>query len=86
MIDYEPEMLAPGTISKASFEGHARITPNGKEVYFAIYSHDHDYSTNAYSTKMKGTWSEPEIVTFSGKYRDGSPALSPDGMKLYFRY
>lgn len=84
MIDYEPEMFAPGIISKASFEGHASITPDGKEIYFAIYSNDHGYSTIAYSIKKKGTWSEPEIVSFSGKYRDGSPALSPDGKKLYF--
>ncbi len=34
MIDYEPEMLAPGIISRASFEGHASITPDGKEIYF----------------------------------------------------
>lgn len=84
MIDYEPEMVAPGIISRAAFEGHASITPDGKEIYFAIYSNDHRYSTIASSINKKGIWSEPEIVSFSGKYRDGSPALSPDGMKLFF--
>jgi Tol biopolymer transport system component len=84
LIDYEPEMLAPGIISKAPFEGHATITPDGNKIYFAVYSNDHVYSTIAYSIKKGGRWTEPEIAEFSGKYRDGSPALSPDGKKLYF--
>ncbi|GAB1856448.1 hypothetical protein MHTCC0001_12830 [Flavobacteriaceae bacterium MHTCC 0001] len=84
IIEYEPEMLAPGVISKASFEGHASITPNGKEVYFAVYSNDHGFSTIAYSVKTNGKWMPPKIASFSGKYSDGSPALSPDGKKLFF--
>lgn len=84
VLNYEPEMLAPGIISRASFEGHASITPDGKEIYFAVYSNDHRYSTIAYSVKSKGEWTDPEIASFSGNYSDGSPALSPDGKKLFF--
>ncbi|MEQ9308570.1 MAG: hypothetical protein RLN90_03895 [Balneolaceae bacterium] len=84
IIEYEPEMLAPGVISKASFEGHASITPDGKEVYFAVYSNDHGFSTIAYSVNTNGEWMPPKIANFSGNYSDGSPALSPDGKKLFF--
>lgn len=83
-LDYMPEMVAPGIISKASFEGHASITPKGDEIYFAIYNNDHTYSTIVYSALEEGKWKEPEIASFSGKFRDGSPALSPDGNRLYF--
>ncbi|NER13635.1 hypothetical protein GWK08_09315 [Leptobacterium flavescens] len=84
MINYEPEMLAPGVISGAAFEGHASVSPDGKEIYYSVYSNDHAYSTIVYSVRTGGKWEEPRIAPFSGKYRDGSPALSPDGMRLYF--
>jgi Tol biopolymer transport system component len=84
MIDYAPEMIGPGVISTKNFEGHATVTPDGKEIYFAIYNNDHSYSTIAYSKTDGSTWSKPQIAAFSGKYRDGSPALSPDGKKLFF--
>jgi len=84
MIDYAPEMVAPGVISTGDFEGHATVTPDGKEIYFAIYNNDHSYSTIAHSSREGSTWSKPRTVGFSGKYSDGSPALSPDGTKLFF--
>ena len=84
IINYVPKMVGPEIISRASFEGHASITPNGKEIYFAVYSNDHRYSTIAYSEKKESHWAEPQIASFSGKFSDGSPALSPDGKKLFF--
>ncbi len=82
--NYKPEMFAPGVISTSFFEGHASISPDEDEMYFAIYNNDHSYSTIAFSKKMGNTWQKPEIVSFSGNYNDGSPALSPDGAKLFF--
>ncbi|GAB4234124.1 MAG: hypothetical protein Tsb0034_07660 [Ekhidna sp.] len=84
-VDYAPKMVAPGIISTAHFEGHATINPDGSEIYFVIYTNDHSYSTIAHSKRtLSGKWSPPEIASFSGKYSDGSPALSPDGQKLFF--
>ncbi len=83
-LAYQPQMVGPYVISSPHFEGHASITPSGNEIYFAIYTHDHSYSTIAHSTYANGSWKEPEIAGFSGKYADGSPALSPDGKKLFF--
>ncbi len=81
---YQPEMVAPYIISKAYFEGHASITPSGNEMYFTVYTNDHSYSTIVYSKKYLDSWTEPEIVSFSGSFSDGSPALSPNGDKLFF--
>lgn len=83
-IDYQPKMVGPGIISTAAFEGHASITPDGQEIYYAIYSNDHGYSTIAYATQVNGQWAAPKIAPFSGRWSDGSPALSPDGKRLYF--
>ncbi len=83
-LNYSPKMVGPGIISTGQFEGHASVTPKMDELYFAIYTNDHAYSTIAYSVKENGDWGKPEIASFSGQYSDGSPALSPDGNKLYF--
>lgn len=83
-LNYRPKMVGPNVISTSHFEGHASITPSGEEIYYAIYSNDHRYSTIAYATKMTNTWQAPKIAPFSGKYSDGSPALSPDGNSLFF--
>ncbi|MEW7277500.1 hypothetical protein ABW636_02765 [Aquimarina sp. 2201CG1-2-11] len=84
IVSYLPQMVAPNIISTAAFEGHASITPSGKELYFAIYSNDHSYCTIAYAIKKGEHWSTPQIAPFSGNYSDGSPSLSPDGNKLFF--
>ena len=83
-LKYQPQMVGPNIISTSHFEGHASITPDGDEIYFVIYSNDHSYSTIVYSQYLKNEWRKPEIVSFSGKYSDGSPALSPDGLVLFF--
>lgn len=83
-IDYAPTMVAPNIISTGNFEGHASITPDENEMYYAVYNNDHSYSTIVVSKKKEEKWTAPEIVSFSGKYSDGSPALSPNGKRLYF--
>lgn len=36
------------------------------------------------SQKTNGKWSEPRLWTFSGKYKDYEPTISPDGQLLFF--
>lgn len=82
---YIPKMVGPGTVSQHYFEGHASVMPDNAETYFAVYSNDHTYSIIAFSKRASdGRWQSPEIAPFSGEYSDGSPALSPDGKRLFF--
>jgi len=83
-IKYYPKMVGPEVISGAGFEGHASFNPTETHVVFALYNNDHSHSVIAQSFWKSGSWSDPEIVDFSGKYSDGSPAFSPDGKTLYF--
>lgn len=60
------------------------ISPDGKEIYFSVESVKKNISFIVVSKKKKRGWSQPETVSFSGKFRDIEPAFSPDGNKLYF--
>lgn len=84
VLGYKPKILAPGIISKSSFEGHASITPDGREIYYAVYTLDLRFSLIALSSRTDVTWTEPLVAPFSGRFSDGSPALSPDGNRLFF--
>lgn len=60
------------------------LSRTGTEAYFTVLSPQEEISAIVVTKKEKGTWSEPVFASFSGKYRDLEPFLSPDGLKLYF--
>lgn len=60
------------------------ISSDQKEAYFSIVSPNEKLSAIAFMKKVKDKWSKPELVSFTGKYKDLEPFLSTDGLKLYF--
>ncbi len=60
------------------------ISPSFNEAYFTAQSILGEISVIIIIKKQMGEWEEPQIASFSGKYRDMEPFLSPDGLKLYF--
>ena len=54
------------------------------EAYFTAQSHMGDISVLLSIRKLNGRWSEPAIVSFSGRYQDLEPFLTPDGLRLFF--
>lgn len=60
------------------------ISSTEDEAYFTAQSPLGELSVIARIIKENETWSNPEIVHFSGKYSDLEPFLSHDGMRLYF--
>ncbi len=60
------------------------ISNNGKEVYFSVQSYMGDLSAIVMIKREADLWSKPEVASFSGKFHDIEPFLSPDGLKLYF--
>jgi len=87
-----PERFAPelfSTKGKFEFKLHSSLTfsPDGKEIYFVNQSFPvvPGYSKTLMYMKFKnGSWSEPEIAPFSGKYGDGLSVFSENGSRLYF--
>ena len=60
------------------------LSASGKEAYFTIQSPSEDISVIVNAKSENGEWLKPEIVGFSGKYKDLEPFLSPDNRRLYF--
>ena len=74
-----PEIFAPGIVSTKSDEYALEISTAGNEIL---------YSKNGklilMTRKSDGSWNEPAVAPFSGKYIDGESCFSPDGNKIYF--
>ena len=60
------------------------LSSNGNEAYFTIQNLNESKGAIVKTEKLNDTWSNFEIVSFSGTYRDIEPFLSPDNLKLYF--
>ncbi|WP_165372236.1 PD40 domain-containing protein [Emticicia agri] len=61
------------------------ISPDGTEIFYTLQSPQGVFQTIVYRKKnADGTWSNPEIAPFAGKFSDLEPAFSADGKKLYF--
>ena len=80
----EPEMIGEGTISTPDDELAGSVSPDGQTLYFQKSAAPHYLYVMCQSRLVNGSWSAPEILPFSGRYRDTDPVLSPDGQWLLF--
>jgi Tol biopolymer transport system component len=74
-------VFVPGVVSTPYAEWSPTFTPDVKTVYFVKGS---IYWTIVYSTKVSGKWTTPRIASFSGRWKDSDPFISPDGKKIFF--
>jgi hypothetical protein len=80
----EPEMIGEGIISTPQDEFGGSISPDGNTIYFDRSLPPHYLYTMWRSDKINGKWSNPQLLPFTGEYRDSDPVLSPDGHTLLF--
>jgi Tol biopolymer transport system component len=84
-----PELFAPGIVSSEHQE-HSSLSfsPDGNEMWWSRWRLPHDMDKYPqvimFISYENGSWGAPAAAPFSGKYRDGGPAYSPDGNKIYF--
>jgi hypothetical protein len=83
----EPELFGEGVISTPDDELGITFTRDGDTAYFTKRTP----TTNTpprlvicVAHRTGGRWSEPRVASFSGRFDDFSPAISPDGSKLFF--
>ena len=84
---FAARLFAPGVISTEADEVGAAFHPDGRTLYFTRRSPTTSTPTVSVifvSRFENGRWSMPEVAPFSGRYRDSSPAISPDGSRLFF--
>ena len=78
------KVFAPGVISTGDFESHGAFTPDGTEFYFLKAAPNYSHWSMFVSRLADGKWQRPELVPWSGQYRDADPFITPDGKRLYF--
>jgi len=82
-----PEIFAPGIVSlKDHIESGCTWSPDLKEFYFARSETSELISNFAIwcIQEKDGLWNEPQVVPFSGVYRDFYPFIPPDGKCMIF--
>jgi Tol biopolymer transport system component len=80
----QPEIIGEGVISTPDDEFGGSFSADGNTIYFDKTVSAHYLYTLCESHFAGGEWSRPEIMRFSGQYRDSDPVLSPDGNTLMF--
>lgn len=76
--------FAENTFSQYTNVRDFTISTTEDEAYFSLQSPGRELSVIMKMKKQNNKWKTPEISTFSGKYTDLEPFLSPDNLRLYF--
>jgi len=79
----QARLFAPGIISTGMYERDGALSPDGQTFYYTL-RYRRDMAGIAHSKKVKGTWGEPQMASFSGEYYDLEPVFHPDGKRLFF--
>jgi Tol biopolymer transport system component len=82
-VPFESVSYLPGIVSLPGTFG-TTFLPDGKTVYFARFNPETKNSVIMKSTSREGTWTSAVTAEFSGKYSEGDPFISPDGLKMFF--
>jgi WD40-like Beta Propeller Repeat len=79
----EPQLFLPGIICTGMYERDGVFSKDGKEFFYTVWALERG---TLVTMKMNenGEWSSPAVASFSGKYSDIEPFITPDGQKLYF--
>jgi len=80
----EPELFGAGSVSSGLDELNAAFSPDGRELYYSINAPENSLGVIVVSRLVGGSWTSPEVASFSGQYSDYDPFISPDGTQLFF--
>jgi WD40-like Beta Propeller Repeat len=80
----EPELIGEGVVSSEVDEFGGGVTPDGKTLIFCRSAAPHYLYVMGESHLVEGKWSKPEMLPFSGQYRDTDPVIAPDGGSILF--
>jgi len=78
----KPVVFGEGVISTSANEHGCAFTPDGFEFYFTRIIEGRP--TIMVTRQELSGWTDPEVASFSGRFNDRLPSISPDGQKLFF--
>ncbi|MBI4503861.1 MAG: PD40 domain-containing protein [Gemmatimonadetes bacterium] len=78
------ERVAPGLVTVAGDAYGPTLSPDGRTMYFTLRADRKGHENIVVTDLVRGRWSRPVVVRFSGKGLDKEPYLSPDGSRLFF--
>lgn len=82
---FDLEAFAPNVISEPNRgEAFPALSPSGNQIYFSAYDESFASHTTMSTQLINGSWTAPEVSSFSGQFSDRSPTVSPDGTRLLF--
>ena len=86
---WEPVEVLEGELNSEYEEGACCFSPDGKTMYLTVCTFDSDYPRYAQiytSQRSDASWSKPQVLPISKDTLSSfaHPAVSPDGMWLYF--
>ncbi len=81
-----PAVFAPDLLNSKIHHLHSApvFTPDGKYMFFSAYINNEKPQRIFIVEKEGNFWQKPKVASFSGKYQEGNPVVSPDGTKIYF--
>lgn len=77
-----PRIIFPSLVNTPFNERDAALSPNG-QIFIYSFRVLNQY-TLLYIEQIKGVWTKPQVLPFSGRYSDLEPCFSPDGRLLFF--
>jgi len=77
-----PTVFVPGGDVSVADDASPAFTPDGETVYFMRGTDKGAVIVTSH--RVDGGWSAPVAAPFSGQWRDGDPAMAPDGSFLVF--
>ena len=80
-LNAKPMVFAPGVVATSFDEWGITFTPDGNTAYFVRRAVTW---TILYTEKVNGKWTTPKAASFSGKWKDSDPFISPDGRRIFF--
>lgn len=84
LAQIKPQLFADGIINSVeNDELFITFTPDMKTLYFSKRVPGGVFTIH-FSEKKNSGWTTPKIASFSGKFKDQAPFISPDGKKLFF--
>jgi Tol biopolymer transport system component len=80
----EPELFGEGIFTTPVWDFFVAFMPDQRTAYFCRANGNFTHFTILETYRRAGRWTEPRVASFSGRWSDADPHISPDGAWIYW--